>query len=131
MSDSSANRTKPYPRERPVEGSHMTLADFVEGKTGVNRACSGERVSPRRRFVGRVSEQETHDQLGLAHFPSQVTHKHAVLSLPSRLKSGKTCPPVELEGSSRTRHERGRRRVKPREDLSRVGGGREREEAVA
>lgn len=37
MSFSSANRTKPYPREIPVDGSYMILADFVEANNGVNR----------------------------------------------------------------------------------------------
>lgn len=44
MSESSAKRTNPYPREIPVEGSYMILADLVEGKRGVKSDTNS--VSP-------------------------------------------------------------------------------------
>lgn len=98
---------------------------------GVKRDCVGaERLARRTRRV-KGPHLATHDQLGFSNLATEVSDKHAELSLPSRLQTGQAGAPVELEGPSRARHQRRRRGVEPGEDLGGVSSGGEGEEAVA
>lgn len=93
----------------------MTLADLVEGNSGVNRACRGQQGQQVAWRVGVYLL--THDQICLANFSSKVSDKNAKLSVPSRLQTRQASAPIELECSARARHQGRRRSIEAGQDL--------------
>lgn len=60
ISFSSPNLTKPYPRERPVAGSYIILADLVLWNKGVKRATSSPSVTSRPRSPTKIEYSPSH-----------------------------------------------------------------------
>jgi len=84
ISFSSPNRTKPYPLERPVEGSYMIFADFVLWNSGVKSATSSPSVTSRPRSPTKIEYSPSH--LGwtpgkpVAQFTDRITIEYAKVS---------------------------------------------------
>lgn len=93
----------------------MTFADLVEGKRGVKRPYQISQRSAEE-HAKRGDKLETYHQLLFSYFSREITNEYAPFSFPFRCTSRHTRSPVELEGSTTTRHEHGRRSVETSEN---------------
>lgn len=108
----------------------MTLADLVDGNSGVKRVCSGD---PRQLYdhKGERSASRTHHKVGLSNLPGQIADENAVFAVPSRLNAGQARTPVQLERAVAARHQDRRARVEASERPRSLDRRRERQETVS
>lgn len=108
----------------------MTLADLVEGKRGVNSPYRiRDEISLREHGIEKRSER--YHQLLFSYFSRQISDEDTPFSFPFRCTSRNTGSPVQLEGSTATRHQHWRRSVEAGENPRSFVRGGESEETIA